>query len=361
MIETKRKYFHPGVFIKDAIEELGLNQTEFAMRSGLSIKNVSTLISGESNVTFEVATKLAAFFHNSVEGWINLQTKYDLYKNSLKVEEEFKKEWEIVKSFDKNFAKRILNIEISTKNKEQNILDFRSALNVGTLVALKQPDMYAFCKTSKKQDLKEVNIIMRNAWISVAEKEARNKSCLEFNKNVITDNLLNLRKLTLEKPDSFQKKLEEIMVKAGIKLVILPYLKNSLVSGVTKWNANDKSVMIAVNDCGKDADRIWFSIFHELGHAMQNHKRHLTISYEKENIMDDDEIAANNFAKNLLINENDYNEFVKRGVFTDLSITRFAKKQQVADFIVVGRLQKDGYVGWNEFQYRKQKYQVLIY
>ena len=81
MIERKRIVSHPGVYVKDAIESLGLSQSEFAYRTGLSVKNVSTLINGESNITFDVAVKLAGFFHNSVEGWINLQTKYNIFLN----------------------------------------------------------------------------------------------------------------------------------------------------------------------------------------------------------------------------------------------------------------------------------------
>ena len=84
MRDERRKVSHPGIYIKDAIEELGLNQSEFALRSGLSIKNVSTLITGDSDITFEVALKLAAFFNNSVDGWINLQTRYDFYLNEQK-------------------------------------------------------------------------------------------------------------------------------------------------------------------------------------------------------------------------------------------------------------------------------------
>lgn len=82
MIERKRIVSHPGLIIKDALEELGLNQSEFAYRTGLSIKNVSTLLNGESNITFDVAVKLSNFFGNSVEGWINLQTKYDTCRPS---------------------------------------------------------------------------------------------------------------------------------------------------------------------------------------------------------------------------------------------------------------------------------------
>ena len=79
MIESGRVVTHPGIYVKDAIDELGLSQSEFALRTGLSNENVSKLINGESDITFEVASKLAYFFHTSMEGWLNLQAKYDLY------------------------------------------------------------------------------------------------------------------------------------------------------------------------------------------------------------------------------------------------------------------------------------------
>lgn len=77
MAKSKRVVNHPGVYVKDAIESLGLSQSEFASKSGLSLENVSMLINGKADITLEVADKLAAFFNNSAEGWANLQTKYD--------------------------------------------------------------------------------------------------------------------------------------------------------------------------------------------------------------------------------------------------------------------------------------------
>jgi HTH-type transcriptional regulator/antitoxin HigA len=140
--------------------------------------------------------------------------------------------------------------------------------------------------------------------------------------------------------------------------VILPFLRGSNLSGVTKWIGNENCVMVAVNDFGKDADKIWFSIFHEIGHAIKNHKRHLTISYNKDNIQDKDEIEANEYAKNTLIDESSYQEFIKNNNITESSIKRFAKEQPVAPFIVVGRLQKDGIIGWDKFQNLKPKYTI---
>ena len=155
MINKKRIVNHPGIYVKEAIDELGISQSEFALRSGLSIKNISTLINGESNVTFEVAVKLADFFHNSVEGWINLQTKYNLFLNQEKREKEYEEDWKIVKQFDRAFLVNFLNIKIDAKNKDIAIDELRRQFNVASLVNLKSPDMYAFCRTSVIRDLND--------------------------------------------------------------------------------------------------------------------------------------------------------------------------------------------------------------
>ena len=358
MIEAGRIVSHPGVYVKDAIDELGLSQTEFALRTGLSIKNVSTLINGESNITFDVAVKLAVFFHNSVEGWINLQTKYNMYLNETNKQKEYEEDWEIAKLFNKDFCKGVLDIEVNSKDKKNTIDRLRECFNVVTLTNLRNSDMYAFCRTSVNKDIDVNTVILRNAWISLAEKEAREMVCSTFNKEKIASNTKYLRSLTLRGPEVINNEFRDFLSECGIKFVILPFLKGSNLSGVTKWINNDNCVMVAVNDYGKDADKIWFSIFHEIGHAMKNHKRHLTISYSKDNIQDDDEIEANEFAKNLLIDEKDYKIFVNKRDFSLPSVEQFAKEQNVADFIVIGRLQKDGIVGWNQFQGMKKKYTI---
>ncbi len=359
MIKRNRSVSHPGVYIKDAIDELGLNQSEFALRTGLSIKNVSTLINGESPITFEVAVKLAGFFHNSVEGWINLQTKYNLYKYEENRSKEYQEDWTIAKEVDKNFAARYLGINIDSRHKEESIDKLRNSFNVVALQNLKSVDMYAFCRTSVIKDLSEKTIVLRNAWISLAEQEARKVNCSKFNKEKILENIYYLRSLTLKGPQTINTELKDFLNGCGVKLVILPFLPGSNLSGVTKWLNNENCVMVAVNDFGKDADKIWFSIFHEIGHAIRNHKRHLTISYSKNNIQDEEEIEANNFAKNALINEKDYQSFIKTKDYTKSSLIKsFAKEQNVADFIVVGRLQKDGLINWDKYQSFKPKYTI---
>ena len=358
MTSRVRVCSHPGVYIKDAIDELGLSQSEFALRTGLSIKNVSTLINGESNITFDVAIKLATFFGNSVEGWINLQTKYNLFLNEKTKLKEYQNDWSIAKEFDKEFVSNVLGFQIDSNNKESTIDQLRKAFNVVTLQSLKHSDMYAFCRTSVIKDMNEKTIVMRNAWISLAEQTAREIKCAEFEKEKIMMNIGYLRSLTLKRAGVINGELKKFLSYCGIKLVILPFLKGSNTSGVTKWINNKNCVMVAVNDYGKVADRIWFNIFHEIGHAIKNHKRHMTISYEKNNIQDEEEIEANNFASNALIDSVAYSQFIQKNDFSLKAIQEFSSNQKVADFIVIGRLQKEKLIGWEKYQNRKQKYEI---
>ena len=359
MIEGNKHVSHPGVYVKDAIEALGLSQSEFALRSGLSIKNVSTLCSGESNITLEVATKLASFFGNSVEGWINLQTRYGVFLNEENRRKEYERDYEIAKTIDRSFIRDCLNLEIDPKNKEKTVDSLRKAFGVGALYNLRHPDIYAFCKSAAIKDISEKNIILRNAWISLAEIRARDIKCSKFDREAIIASLPLIRSLTKEDPSIFLPKLMAILNATGVKLVILPYLSGSNIGGVTKWIAQENCVMVAINDCGKEASRIWFALAHELGHVMNNHKRHMTISYEKGKIEDKEEREADNFARKTFLDDKAYEDFVKERRFSIDAIEAFSNKEGVADFMVIGRLKKDGYLPWSAFQEHNVYYEVI--
>ncbi|MFR0064317.1 MAG: hypothetical protein ACLRU1_03085 [Veillonella parvula] len=48
-------------------------------------------------------------------------------------------------------------------------------------------------------------------------------------------------------------------------------------------------------------------------------------------------------AKDILISNNDFEDFINTNCFSDSNIRAFAKIQEIAPGIVVGRLQKEGY------------------
>ena len=69
---------HPGVFLGEALEELGTSQADFARAIGVSPMRVSHVICGTRPVTAELALLFARAFGQSPQYWLNLQAAYDL-------------------------------------------------------------------------------------------------------------------------------------------------------------------------------------------------------------------------------------------------------------------------------------------
>lgn len=69
---------HPGEYIREALEELGMTQAAFAKTIGVSPMRVSHLVREERPVTADMALRLGQAFGQSPQYWLNLQDGYDL-------------------------------------------------------------------------------------------------------------------------------------------------------------------------------------------------------------------------------------------------------------------------------------------
>jgi addiction module HigA family antidote len=69
---------HPGEFLKEILDELGISQAGFARALGLSPMRISHIAKGKRPVTAEMALLFGKAFSQSPQYWINLQAAYDL-------------------------------------------------------------------------------------------------------------------------------------------------------------------------------------------------------------------------------------------------------------------------------------------
>jgi addiction module HigA family antidote len=69
---------HPGVFLKEILNELGISQNAFAHAIGVSPMRISHVIKGSRPVTAELAVLFGKVFGQTPTYWMNLQTSYDL-------------------------------------------------------------------------------------------------------------------------------------------------------------------------------------------------------------------------------------------------------------------------------------------
>ncbi len=69
---------HPGEFLREALEELGISQAQFARTLGVSAMRVSHVVKGTRPVTAELALLFGRALGQSPQYWLNLQADYDL-------------------------------------------------------------------------------------------------------------------------------------------------------------------------------------------------------------------------------------------------------------------------------------------
>lgn len=78
MVKNGLPAIHPGEFLAETLNELGVSQAEFARAISVSPMRVSHVIKGTRPVTAELALLFGRAFDQSPQYWMNLQAVFDL-------------------------------------------------------------------------------------------------------------------------------------------------------------------------------------------------------------------------------------------------------------------------------------------
>lgn len=338
-MEIKQK-FHPGSYIKDSLEALAMSSREFSLRTGISERTLSDLLNEKGSVTFDIATKLAAFFGSSVEMWLNLQTQYNIYMFQLEYNKEVEQDYQKIKAL-RPYLKDIVSL---SDNESHNSLvnKVRATICVNNITSLSDVNSFASLKELKNSEKK--NMFEKNFWIALALSFARkNKDIQEYDRKKLLSYIPELRSMINADPDSFLPRIKEILSSCGVSFVVLPYLPKSNIYGATKW-LNSNKVMLAMSNRGGKADLFWFTFFHELGHVTFEHKRYMLLNTEGQI-----DIEADKFATDTLISPDSWLEFLNGNKFDLKAIKDFAAKECILPCIVLGRLHKEGIVPYGTY------------
>ena len=78
MVKARIAPVHPGVYLKELLEEIRLSQYRLAHDIGVPAMRISHLVHGKRPVTAELALRLGRYFGQSPRYWLNLQSRYDM-------------------------------------------------------------------------------------------------------------------------------------------------------------------------------------------------------------------------------------------------------------------------------------------
>lgn len=341
-----------GRIIKEYISNNNISQKELSARLGISEKHTSNLLNGKSRLTEEVAIKLELVFKNiPAQYWLNIETKYREYL--ARGEENTR----LMKSDLETIGVRFKFKEVF-KGLDWSLLQQATEM----LKILKISDysnfeaVYSNMPVNFMEDGGDIESIA--IWLNLCEQEVdvQNK-----NLNDIRYSSKKLEKsLSLFKKLAYNPRLEvslnscrKLCNELGIYMVTCEAISNSKVRGALS-TYNDHPV-IYLSGRFKTHDHVWFAFIHEIAHLLKHYNTNETmISFEETgHPVDIKEEEANKFSREYFIDPIDYERFVECGDFSSKNIESFAVDQCVLPGIVVARLQHDGYLPRDRFNYKK--------
>lgn len=339
----------PGATIKEQLVDRGMSQKEFSVRMDMSEKHISRLINGEVQLTPDVANRLEVVLGVPAKFWNNLEAIYREKLLKVQAENSMEKDEELARQLPYNEMSKYGWVP-QTKNSKEKVTYLRKYFEVVDLSLIENTQITRIaCRRLAITEKSDLALI---AWAQEARLMARDITTAPINLNGLIKAIPQIRKMTMLKPDEFGSSLKKILSDNGIALVFLPHLKGSFLQGASFVDGN--KIVVGLTVRGKDADKFWFSLFHELGHIILGH-----ISYDK-GITVEDENAADEWSRDTLISKEDFLCFTDKCNFTKLSILEFSKNQGVAPGIVVGRLQNEKYISYNMFNDLKEQYELAL-
>jgi len=69
---------HPGVYLKELLDELGISQYRLAKDLRVPAMRINDVVNGRRPITAELALRLGRYFEQNPRYWPNLQALYDM-------------------------------------------------------------------------------------------------------------------------------------------------------------------------------------------------------------------------------------------------------------------------------------------
>jgi len=339
----------PGETIREQLDNRGVDQKEFALRMDMTEKHISHLINGKVELTYDVSLRLESVLGIPAEFWNRLEAKYREDLARVITERAMEQDEAIARKMPYSKIAHLGWVPETKKIQEKvaNLRAFFEVVNLGLLKNLRTPGI-----AYRRAGANDASNYTLACWTQKARLEARKISVKPVNICKLKRSIPDIRMLTVQSPEVFCTRLYEIMSGYGVAMVLLPHIEGSFLHAAAF--SDGKRIIIGLTIRGRYADKFWFSLFHELYHVIEGH----IFDYGSSGESEERELAANNFARNILIPENDFKDFISKNNMGKSSIISFAKKIGIDAGIVLGRLQKETYVDYSRYNELKQQYVI---
>ena len=339
----------PGATIREQLIDRGMSQKEFATRMDMSEKHISKLINGEVQLTPETAVRLEMVLGIPARFWNNLEAIYREKVIKAEIENAMDADAEIARQFPYSEMAQFGWVPKTREAKEKAVYLRKYFEVVGLSLLENEKITRIACRRLAITEKSDLALI---AWAQQAKIKARDIQTAPINIKGLMTALPEIRSMTILRPEEFCSKVKKRLADYGIALMFLPHLKGSFLQGASFMDGN--KIVIGLTARGRDADKFWFSLFHELAHIALGHIG------QAKGTSENDEKAADKWAGDILIPADAFDKFRRERDYSEGSVISFAREQGIAPGIVVGRMQTEGMIKYNMLNELKEKYEIAI-
>ena len=352
MAYQPNRAIHPGKTVQKILDNLDMTQKNLAERTGLSEKHISQIINGEASITADTAM----LFENALGGvasfWINLDKNYRATFARLEQENKAKLEIDLLEQFPYSELAKLNRVE-ATRDKIQRVTNLWRFFGVNSLLSIQSTEAVAY-RRGYSQTIKRGALA---AWLRCGEIDMQKSDIKvsDYSDTRLKAVLPKIRSMTRQLEGDFFGKIQFILASAGVGLVAVQHLKGTRASGATRWIGDNPLIQISIY--GRDADKFWFTLFHEIGHVLLHGKKEQFISFMTGGEKTSNELQADEFAASTLLPKDSYSNFLMKQDFSENSIRAFADQEEIDAGIVLGRLMNDN---WLPFGSHKNLHRKLV-
>ena len=348
----------PGDILEEELEARGMTQKELSARLGRPPQAINEIIKGKKAITPDTAIGLEKVLGIDAKFWTNLEADYRMVLARNREREALAANLASLNEYPiREMAKR--GWIQSDRNKENLLKSLMSFLGVANPEPLAYHAAVGFRITEAAQQSISTGALA--VWLQKGEMDAGMVQTNDYNEEAFTEALLQIRGMTVRPLEEFLPEMSRLCARAGVAFCMVPELPKSGANGVARW-LTDHKALIQMSIRGKWADIFWFTFYHEACHLIKHRtQRRIVIDgLDGPPDMAEMEAEADQFAGDFLIPPDDWNTFCNEGNFSRSDVMGFSQSVGIAPFIVVGRLQKEGKVGYNRLTSLKQRYQWVV-
>ena len=373
----------PGRILQRELDARGWTQKDLAEITKRPPQTINEIIKGTKQITPETARELSAALGTTAKFWTNLETNYrlNLAKKKQKeseierrsrlytlapISELIKRQWiKSTKSLDEleQSVCQFLGIK-SPQEIPQLSVNFRKGASPGfdsgaCVVRHSQhgSGISSLTESISSRQVLEPEYNAKIAWCKRVEQVVSKQTLKEFKLDKLREAIPDLLRYAQKEEDIAH--IPQMLNDLGVHFAIVPHLNKTYLDGAVFYLENHPVVALTLRH--NRIDCFWFSLMHELAHIVAGH-RGVYLDNLDELEQNSKEEEANKLARNWLIDEQAWNSFIVQTQprFSKRAIIDFAQAQNRHPGIILGRLQHEGLVPYQNLRMLLTKVKSLL-